>query len=167
MSFDESEYAEQALRSRPSRAARDLMASDFARPCSGGPFSRPVYIPFLTSETVPSAPVSPKRRATMVASSTGVAVTSQTCCPASRWAWASARDPGMSLSTMLSLKIVSPKALSSSTLRPCTKESAASVTEAISSRSSDPLTTNLICLTAKPAISGIVKYLRLAKPTAM
>ena len=67
---------------------------------------------------------------------------------------------------MLSSKISSPRCSSSLTGRPWTNDSAASVAEAMSSRSSDPLMTNLICLTPKPTISRPLKYLRRASPTA-
>ena len=60
------------------------MAAALAWPCSRPPTSRPVYTPSAVSATVPSAPVSPSRRARMLASSTGVAVTSQTRWPACR-----------------------------------------------------------------------------------
>jgi hypothetical protein len=66
------------------------------------PTNRPVYLPSTTSETVPSAPVSPSRCAMIDASSTGVAVTSHTRCPASRCCWASARVPAQMRSAMSS-----------------------------------------------------------------
>jgi hypothetical protein len=51
-------------------------------------------MPSSLSATVPSAPVSPSRLAMISASSTGVAVTSQTRWPASRCMFASALVPG-------------------------------------------------------------------------
>ena len=92
-SLIESLYAEHRSRSSPSRSASASTAAALAGPCSGSPTSRPVYSPSTTSATVPSAPVSPSRRAMIEASSTGVAVTSQTRWPASRCSWASAWVP--------------------------------------------------------------------------
>ncbi len=67
---------------------------------------------------------------------------------------------------MVSSKTSSPRRTSSSTRRPSTKDSAASVAEAMSSRSSEPLRTNLSCLTPKPTISRPLKKLWRARPTA-
>ncbi len=102
MSLCESLYAAQRLRSSPSASASARTASALAGPCSGSPTSLPVYTPSTDSATVPSAPVSPSRRAITWAISTGAAVTSHTRCPASRCAWASARVPGQIRSAMYS-----------------------------------------------------------------
>ena len=67
---------------------------------------------------------------------------------------------------MVSSKTSSPRRTSSSTRRPSTKDSAASVAEATSSRSSEPLRTNFSCFTPKPRSSLPLKYLRRASPTA-
>jgi len=72
----------------------------------------------------------------------------------------------MSLSTISASKMSSASASSSLTERSCTNDSAASVAEAMSSMSSEPLSTNFSCLRANPLISRVLKYLRLASPTA-
>ena len=79
----------EALAWRPARAPR---APSPGRAAARRPAGR-CSAPSTLSATVPSAPVRPSRRAMISASSTGVAVTSQTRWPASRCIWASARVP--------------------------------------------------------------------------
>ena len=74
--------------------------------------------------------------------------------------------PGHSLRAISSSKISSPRFTTSSTRLPLTKASPASVAEAMSSRSSEPLTTNFACFQAKSPTSRMQKNLRFASPRA-
>jgi hypothetical protein len=119
----------------------------------------------LGTATVPSAPVSPSRAAITSATSTGVAVISQTRCPASRCIIARASVPGQIRSEISSSKTSSPTARISETEWPCTNERASSRIDSTCSRFS-PNAENQNACQAQPARSRIVKNWRRYRPRA-
>ena len=101
-----------------------------------------------------------------VATSTGVAVTSQTRWPASRCIWARARVPGHTLAAITSSKTSSPMVVSSATVCPAAKDSAVSRASCTLPMSSRPTTRNLACCQANRPMSRAVKKSRAYRPRA-
>ena len=100
------------------------------------------------------------------ASTTGVAVTSQTCCPASRCICTSDRVPGQTRSSIEVSTTSSLSSTSSATVRPSTNARALSRPAATSSAFSSPEIRNFACVHASPIRSRAVKNLCLASPRA-